>query len=229
MLFFFFTEALRSFFFFFFQAEDGIRGFHVTGVQTCALPILVPCGHRWFVAGPRSDRERPAPWVATRCRPEGMVFDQRSSPSVQSASTPPRSSTANEPYLMSPARRYLLMTTPEEEVVVLMSSRPAGIVPASKSRLPLPSRTGKVHRRYSSIRSCSIRVCRSPQLPWTWISPLRASLRSATALGTSPSSSVELFHSTVFSVVEATYLGTPFNTAPTGSSSGTCGQCAAKI
>src|SRR5690606_26382515 len=25
--------------FFFFQAEDGIRDFHVTGVQTCALPI----------------------------------------------------------------------------------------------------------------------------------------------------------------------------------------------
>src|SRR5690606_41104008 len=24
---------------FFFQAEDGIRHFHVTGVQTCALPI----------------------------------------------------------------------------------------------------------------------------------------------------------------------------------------------
>src|SRR5690606_39571837 len=24
---------------FFLQAEDGIRGFHVTGVQTCALPI----------------------------------------------------------------------------------------------------------------------------------------------------------------------------------------------
>src|SRR5207302_8051327 len=27
------------FFFFFFQAEDGIRDFQVTGVQTCALPI----------------------------------------------------------------------------------------------------------------------------------------------------------------------------------------------
>src|SRR5690606_40588527 len=26
--------------YFFFQAEDGIRGFHVTGVQTCALPIF---------------------------------------------------------------------------------------------------------------------------------------------------------------------------------------------
>ena len=26
-------------FFFFFQAEDGIRDYKVTGVQTCALPI----------------------------------------------------------------------------------------------------------------------------------------------------------------------------------------------
>src|SRR5947209_13457888 len=31
------TEFLR---FFFFQAEDGIRDIGVTGVQTCALPIL---------------------------------------------------------------------------------------------------------------------------------------------------------------------------------------------
>src|SRR5690606_41483248 len=28
-----------SAYYFFFQAEDGIRDFHVTGVQTCALPI----------------------------------------------------------------------------------------------------------------------------------------------------------------------------------------------
>src|SRR5690606_40511167 len=33
--------SFSVFFFFFFQAEDGIRDFHVTGVQTCALPI---CG-----------------------------------------------------------------------------------------------------------------------------------------------------------------------------------------
>src|SRR5690606_29082202 len=34
--------------FFFFQAEDGIRDFHVTGVQTCALPIckILPTGSR---------------------------------------------------------------------------------------------------------------------------------------------------------------------------------------
>src|SRR5690606_40539772 len=29
-------------FIFFFLAEDGIRDFHVTGVQTCALPISSP-------------------------------------------------------------------------------------------------------------------------------------------------------------------------------------------
>src|SRR5258706_11720809 len=31
-----------SLLFFFFQAEDGIRDWSVTGVQTCALPILGP-------------------------------------------------------------------------------------------------------------------------------------------------------------------------------------------
>src|SRR2546430_5921971 len=34
---------LLYFFFFFFQAEDGIRDLTVTGVQTCALPILCLC------------------------------------------------------------------------------------------------------------------------------------------------------------------------------------------
>src|SRR5256885_2929318 len=31
--------TVRLYFFFFFQAEDGIRDYKVTGVQTCALPI----------------------------------------------------------------------------------------------------------------------------------------------------------------------------------------------
>src|SRR6266511_353855 len=50
---------------FFFQAEDGIRDFHVTGVQTCALPISCAFSAsltttvfsqrstRWFGASPR--------------------------------------------------------------------------------------------------------------------------------------------------------------------------------
>src|SRR5207253_3934003 len=35
-----YRDLLLFFFCFFFQAEDGIRDGHVTGVQTCALPIL---------------------------------------------------------------------------------------------------------------------------------------------------------------------------------------------
>src|SRR5690606_40295050 len=38
--------------FFFFQAEDGIRDFHVTGVQTCALPISA-VGERSVLVGAR--------------------------------------------------------------------------------------------------------------------------------------------------------------------------------
>src|SRR6266700_6945238 len=42
------------FFFFFFQAEDGIRAFHVTGVQTCALPIFRANEVSRWEAGSRS-------------------------------------------------------------------------------------------------------------------------------------------------------------------------------
>src|SRR3989475_12159146 len=44
------------FFFFFFQAEDGIRDLTVTGVQTCALPILTistGTGPGWEASAPR--------------------------------------------------------------------------------------------------------------------------------------------------------------------------------
>src|SRR5256885_3021761 len=34
------TDVVETEDFFFFQAEDGIRDYKVTGVQTCALPIL---------------------------------------------------------------------------------------------------------------------------------------------------------------------------------------------
>src|SRR6266850_7230784 len=39
------NKRVCSFFFFFFQAEDGIRDYKVTGVQTCALPIYTSHGH----------------------------------------------------------------------------------------------------------------------------------------------------------------------------------------
>src|SRR2546426_10544072 len=54
-------------YFFFFQAEDGIRDYKVTGVQTCALPIST------FSAGTGSRRTRlprPAPPRCPACTPE---------------------------------------------------------------------------------------------------------------------------------------------------------------
>src|SRR5690606_40649029 len=42
---------------FFLHADDGIRDFHVTGVQTCALPILLPrAGSRAAGGGRGLDR-----------------------------------------------------------------------------------------------------------------------------------------------------------------------------
>src|SRR5256885_15726634 len=57
---------------FFFQAEDGIRDYKVTGVQTCALPIC------WNAANPLVQqlvRETPA-WRAARKRADGQGKDK---------------------------------------------------------------------------------------------------------------------------------------------------------
>src|SRR5690606_39431448 len=57
--------------FFFFQAEDGIRDFHVTGVQTCALPIF-PFYHTgrflsipWFDVSPKTTARASSTLVTT--------------------------------------------------------------------------------------------------------------------------------------------------------------------
>src|SRR3989454_7215122 len=39
------ARGAENAFFFFFQAEDGIRDYKVTGVQTCALPIYLRLDH----------------------------------------------------------------------------------------------------------------------------------------------------------------------------------------
>src|SRR5690606_3634971 len=55
---------------FFFQAEDGIRDFHVTGVQTCALPI---CGQdNVLAAGQRSGAHPRRPEKAPTALPIGQ-------------------------------------------------------------------------------------------------------------------------------------------------------------
>src|SRR5256885_12639928 len=65
--------------FFFFQAEDGIRDYKVTGVQTCALPICAPIHNlsRDEVDGdgtPHRVHERPGPGPAADGRRAGPAL-----------------------------------------------------------------------------------------------------------------------------------------------------------
>src|SRR5690606_40984146 len=67
------------YFSFFFQAEDGIRDFHVTGVQTCALPI-----------SPASPAAPPAP---ARGRASPAAAARRRRPTAAAAPPAPRPAT----------------------------------------------------------------------------------------------------------------------------------------
>src|SRR5256885_6966158 len=59
-------------FFFFFQAEDGIRDYKVTGVQTCALPIF-PSSPGGSSAGQGNGRGAALSAVAIRTRAFGST------------------------------------------------------------------------------------------------------------------------------------------------------------
>src|SRR2546427_8437816 len=83
--------------FFFFQAEDGIRDLTVTGVQTCALPILhllyEVTGCPWSVR-PASPSPRPPPsWPLNRSgrRPRGRPARPSLCPPLQPRRVPLRS------------------------------------------------------------------------------------------------------------------------------------------
>src|SRR5256885_7191036 len=69
------------FFFFFFQAEDGIRDYKVTGVQTCALPIYLPPRLRG-----RPPPARAQPLIRRRRRAPARVFRE----GVRGGRVPPR-------------------------------------------------------------------------------------------------------------------------------------------
>src|SRR5436190_24329072 len=59
--------------YFFFQAEDGIRDHCVTGVQTCALPILV-ARVVLFAAVTDSIGTQSVPWVASHMTPSDRYY-----------------------------------------------------------------------------------------------------------------------------------------------------------
>src|SRR5437773_7791382 len=61
------------FFFFFFQAEDGIRDRDVTGVQTCALPILTPPYRRSGCPGIGEDSTPGTPAGKVQCPPSRAI------------------------------------------------------------------------------------------------------------------------------------------------------------
>src|SRR5256885_7090764 len=72
--------------FFFFQAEDGIRDYKVTGVQTCALPICLAPARRGTcamlpseVCSPGADHTPQVIWAAisTSAQPQVRGGDER--------------------------------------------------------------------------------------------------------------------------------------------------------
>src|SRR5437870_4209578 len=70
--------SARRFWFFFFQAEDGIRGGHVTGVQTCALPICACPGQPY-----KGLRNRPVSYsVLARWTASFGILDKLLSPAM---------------------------------------------------------------------------------------------------------------------------------------------------
>src|SRR5690606_1804425 len=76
---------------FFFQAEDGIRDFHVTGVQTCALPIC------WT----RCSR-RPSPATACWCSARSMPRSWRCDGCAARIQKPAAAAAYNPPAAASP-------------------------------------------------------------------------------------------------------------------------------
>src|SRR5690606_166843 len=83
---------------FFFRAEDGIRVFHVTGVQTCALPISANSPTpAWLTAGRCACRSAPSSGVSPseRLRRSGASLSRPRSTRRRTAQGPAARATAH--------------------------------------------------------------------------------------------------------------------------------------
>src|SRR5690554_4408464 len=93
--------------FFFFQAEDGIRDADVTGVQTCALPILPPSvsetskfvGTETVISSvklnPSTKKESAAEGVPTKCEKPVMVVSETITDGVSGRISPSKATTTS--------------------------------------------------------------------------------------------------------------------------------------
>src|SRR5215467_4023130 len=93
------------FHFFFFQAEDGIRDYKVTGVQTCALPISRP-SWRMYTRTPRPSRSMMASALWS-CEPQSQRREPNTSPVRHSecTRTSTGSSVRTSPFTRATGRR----------------------------------------------------------------------------------------------------------------------------
>src|SRR6266702_7962867 len=108
VFFFFFVKVNFLVFFFFFQAEDGIRDGHVTGVQTCALPIWSsPAAGARTGSGRTPCCARCSDWTR-RCGSTGTGSASCASSSARSAWT---ASTGSGP-LRTPSRPWRRSRSP---------------------------------------------------------------------------------------------------------------------
>src|SRR5699024_6201460 len=107
-------------FFFFFQAEDGIRDRNVTGVQTCALPILSrQCRHHHSLpASPPSSRQpKPQPTIfSVSCDSSFLLEKLNLAPRPDRTSAPPFTAIniAHPPGLVNCRRPSLRKVRPQK-------------------------------------------------------------------------------------------------------------------
>src|SRR5690349_13128965 len=148
---------MYSFFFFFFQAEDGIRDLYVTGVQTCALPILASSSC-WRTVSRRTSRA-----IRLRiltCRPaddSGPTMRKNSrtgSPSMASNGTGWSLTPATIVSSRTAPHRPCGMATPKPMPVLWTDSRSITAVRTSSGLAPATPASMRV--------KAAIAACRSP-------------------------------------------------------------------
>src|SRR5256885_12318674 len=95
--------------FFFFQAEDGIRVYKVTGVQTCALPISLPVS---------SVTARPPSWPPGRA---ATLQARRCWPPAAASTPTPKRSEEHTSELQSPCNLVcrLLLEKKKSDIIVI--------------------------------------------------------------------------------------------------------------